>query len=46
METGDNAANTQMEGRIAIKLIQEKERRENGGDGAKKSSRKVVMPVS
>lgn len=45
METGENAANTQMEGRIAIKLIQEKERRENGG-GAKKSSRKVVMPVS
>lgn len=30
MKTGDKAANTQMEGRIAIKLIQE-----NGGERMK-----------
>lgn len=46
MKTGDKAANTQMEGRIAIKLIQE-----NGGErnekrtGAKRSSRKVFKSV-
>lgn len=43
METGDKASNAQMEGRMAIKLIQEK-----GGErmkrrtGARKSSGKVV----
>lgn len=42
METGDKAATTQMEGRTAIKLIQETEKE----DEANKSSRKVVKPVN